>query len=67
MSTESKARRLFELDSAVLRENEIKWSEVLFPNLGKSWEEVDDETKNVYYKAVANGDYDIEFEEEKND
>lgn len=65
MSTEARAKALYDSDNAHLVE--ISADPRVFPNVGKSWEEVADKVKNAYYGFVAEGDYNIEFEEDNND
>lgn len=62
MTTEEKAKRLFETDRA--RMGSIMASQL---GLAMRWENARDVEKDVYYNAVAHGDYEIEFEEDNND
>lgn len=65
MTTESKARRLYESDRARLVA--VDAPVTLFPNVGNTWDQVDNKVKATYYEFVAQGDYEIEFEEDTNE
>lgn len=65
MSRDTQAKRLYEADRARLVASGA--TEAVFPNVGKSWEEVDADVVAAYYGFVAEGDYEIEFEEDNND
>lgn len=62
MRTEDKAKRLLEADRARL-------GSILCSKLGLAmrWENASERDKDLYYGAVAQGDYEIEFEEDNND
>lgn len=62
LTTEEKAKRLLEADRALL--GSIMASQL---GLAMRWENAKDVEKDVYYEAVANGDYEIEFEEDNNE
>lgn len=62
LTTEEKAKRLMEADRARL--GSILCSKM---GLAMRWERASDADKTLYYVAVAQGDYEIEFEEDNND
>lgn len=62
LSREAKAQRLFERDRGLL--GSIMASKL---GLAMRWERAKQVEKNVYYDAVARGEYEIEFEEDNND